>query len=98
MPANAARNRLSHYYRSPEFADDVVGQIGRNPSRAKTYRRHIVDRLNISLRNDGIAISDAMAQEQERFVRGDMSEADLVAQARLYALQWVSGENNTPKE
>ncbi|MDQ1924561.1 hypothetical protein [Massilia pseudoviolaceinigra] len=98
MPATTARNCLVDYYQSPEFADDVVGQIGQDPNKAKIYRQHIVDRLNTSLRKAGVAISDAMAQEQDRFVFADMPIADLVAQARIYALQWISDQNHKSPE
>lgn len=98
MPSNAARNRLIEYYQSPDFADDVVGHIGQDSSKARIYRQHIVDRLNTSLQNNGGAISDVVIQAQERFVRADMPVADLVFQARLYALQWIKGETHESEE
>lgn len=93
MPATDARNRLLHYYHSPEFADDIVGNSGRDANKAKIYRQHIVDRLNTSLRKEGVAISDTMTYDQERFVRAEMPIADLISQARAYALQWISYES-----
>lgn len=80
-----AARRLFAYYESADCADDLRRLAGRDPAQAKAQRRDIARHLNENFAALGEMPSELDSAAQARFIEGDLSSDEFLAQMRLYA-------------